>query len=351
MTRCSPPARRRALRAIRGWAVVLGLSAPYATSATLAAAPDPHDAMLATLQRLDQRVADVGYRLANAAAAAGSCAHQRRLSGITLHSAEQYQAEWRAAAERRYGMGGDIGVEAVAANSPAAAAGLRSGDRLLAIDAVPAPAAGRSRGASFARTAAALGQLDAAAARGATDLRILRDGGARDVAFTAQPGCDIAFQLRTDPGYSASTGEGWVSISGQFVAFAADDAELAFILGHELAHAIAGDDAADEAAGATGLARMLGKDHKRVLADEIRADRLGLALAACAGYDPAAGARLWRRYARQHPLSGLLSDGTHQGNGARTGTLDRQVADIARLRAAAAPVCPAPAGFSAQFSG
>jgi predicted Zn-dependent protease len=71
------------------------------------------------------------------------------------------------------------------------------------------------------------------------------------------------------------------------VNFAAEDAEIAVVLGHELAHLVTDS----EAQRARPPARTGTRQR------EARADRVGLRLAACAGYDPAAAAHFWQRYA------------------------------------------------------
>jgi predicted Zn-dependent protease len=100
------------------------------------------------------------------------------------------------------------------------------------------------------------------------------------------------------------------------------DAEIAVVMGHEIAHALREHSrehvsqamAADAAIGigaalfglGQGSAQLAGAGYEALLAtrfsrsDETEADRIGLELAARAGYDPRSGVSLWRKMINAH---------------------------------------------------
>jgi predicted Zn-dependent protease len=104
------------------------------------------------------------------------------------------------------------------------------------------------------------------------------------------------------------------------------DAEIAVIMGHEIAHALREHSreqmsqatAANAAIGigaalfglGQGSAQLAGAGYEALLAtkfsrtDESEADRIGLELAARAGYDPQAGVSLWRKMIDAHSGGG-----------------------------------------------
>ena len=134
-----------------------------------------------------------------------------------------------------------------------------------------------------------------------------------------------------------------VGFTLSLIAEARNQDELAFILGHEAGHHIAGHLAKTQAAAEAGalisgtLARLGGADDATIRAAveagaelgarrysqefELEADALGARLAAAAGYDPVRGAQYFNRI----PDPGNVFLGTHPPNAQRI-ELVRQVA-------------------------
>ena len=81
------------------------------------------------------------------------------------------------------------------------------------------------------------------------------------------------------------------------LAFLRNDDELAIVLGHELAHQILGHPPMRDA---DGLLAAFGINAGEIWRREAEADRLGLRLAAAAGYDLSAAIPFWRRYLRKY---------------------------------------------------
>jgi predicted Zn-dependent protease len=110
--------------------------------------------------------------------------------------------------------------------------------------------------------------------------------------------------------------------SGLVTQLSLSDAEIAVVMGHEIAHALREHSreqvsqaiAAQAAIGAgsallglgQGSAELAGAGYQALIAtrfsrtDESEADRIGLELAARAGYDPRAGVALWRKMMNAH---------------------------------------------------
>ena len=126
------------------------------------------DRSLIGLRAQDQRVANVAYRIATANRVL--CSDQALLTGLVLQSALQYSPRLRPAAMATFHIDDRPAVEAVAAQSPAAAAGLQPDDILLAVD--DQPLATRPSGADAPDTRpATYAPVEAAQARIADALR------------------------------------------------------------------------------------------------------------------------------------------------------------------------------------
>jgi len=144
----------------------------------------------------------------------------------------------------------------------------------------------------------------------------------------------------------------------------ASDDEIAQVMGHEIAHALANHGAekmsrAIAAQGMVGAAAALSKERHQtgVLVGgtalvqlgwllpnsrdaELEADRIGLELAARAGYSPDAGITLWQKMAAANGKSGPEWLSTHPASARRTDEL-RRLADSVRplyLEARSGPI-------------
>jgi hypothetical protein len=262
------------------------------------------DHSLTALRAQDQRVADIAFRLVTASAEL--CADQSPQTGLVLQSALEYSPRLRPQARRQFGLGDAPAVEAVAARSPAAAAGLKVGDSLVAVNGAPLPTApAPSPGAPDPRPAAyqpvevAQARIAAALTTGPAELTVLRGATTLRFQLTGQPGCDYDAQVLPGSGLSASADGRHVFISTAFVNYARSDDMLALVLGHEFAHDVLRH---RERLDAVGFQRRtlgpLGATPGSLRRAEREADYVGLYLTARAGYDISQAAEFWRRFPR-----------------------------------------------------
>jgi len=245
------------------------------------------------LQALDQRVASIGYRLA----IAGTCAAPVPLAGIGLRDLTLYGGDGREAARRAFGLDDAPQLNAVAAASPAARAGLAAGDALLAIGGVAVPAPDAATG--YDRIERLDTAIEGEASDGILDLTVRHDGVSRTVRVPLERGCASRFIVRVADDTQAEADGRYVAITSAYVEQAADDPALAIVLAHELAHNILGHRARLEREGVRyGVAQHFGRNARLIRQTEIEADRVGLDILIRAGFDARAAIafreRQWR---------------------------------------------------------
>lgn len=260
-----------------------GHPAPGAGAALLQDAPAVR---LERLTDLDVRVAEVAWTLA--LANADLCPVNRARAGWTLHSASQYGAELRPLAEARFGLAGDLpGVLAAPPGSPAAEAGLARGDLILSVNGQPL-LEGRPRlEESYDGLEANVAVLDGALARGPVLLTVRRGGAEREVMVRPVSACAYPAQVEITGSFRSRTDGRHIFISDGMANLAENEDQLAFVLAHELAHAVLEHRSQPDVAGVRGrLNWAISMRRGLSLSSEADADRMGLFLVARAGFDP-----------------------------------------------------------------
>lgn len=294
---------------------------------------------LASLTSLDERVARVAWRLS--AANVALCPAARQSAGWALHSAKQYSEGLRPHAAERFGLRGDLpGVLAAPPGSPAAAAGLRAGDLLLTADGQSLAAGDHAGAPSWDGLGRNLRVVDEALADGDARFRVQRGAETLDLIVRPEPACGYDVQLNPSDELNARADGRRLFISTALAGFAASDDELAVILGHELAHHVLRHRRWSEAGGAgrrsnEGAWRTEGGEGGA----ERQADRVGLYLAARAGYDPSVAAPFWRRFGASNWRVRFPQIG-HASAGARAQALELVAQEIEAKRAAGEPLLP-----------
>jgi hypothetical protein len=296
-------------------------------------------ARLTALTALDQRVARVSQRLLESNA--DLCPVVRLSAGWALHSARQYSEDLRPIAEDRFGLDVDLPrVLAAPPGSAAAGAVVRQGDLIVAVDGEPLGVGDGGQRPEFEGLATNIGRIDAALATGSARLTLRRGDSLSEVVVTPHRACGYEVQLNPSDELNARADGRRLFISTALAGFTQSDDELAVILGHELAHHVLRHRSWNDAGGlgrsANTAAGVPGGGPGNA---EQQADRVGLYLAARAGFDPAVGAPFWRRFGDsnwrvRYPQLG------HASAGSRARNLEAVAAEIAARRAAGGDLRP-----------
>ncbi|MEA3002037.1 MAG: hypothetical protein QOH81_825 [Sphingomonadales bacterium] len=285
-----------------------------------------------TLRQADARVAAIAYRLA--LAGRGLCPALHPLTGLLFHHLAEYLPADRVLMTRLYGLDRGPGVLTVLAGSPAAQAGLKAGDVLLAVNgqAFPSPAAQIGlRDADKWRPLAEAGEarLEEALGRGPARLRVLREGRELEVTLGSAPGCFGRVRLARNPKVNAFSNGHDVIVTTAMLDYVRSDDELALVIGHELGHFILGHPPMH---GGDKLLASIGIGSGMFWKREEAADRMALRLMAAAGYDLDAAIPFWRRFLGQYDTDPQIFR-YHPSLGARE-RIARE--EIAAIRAAGA---------------
>jgi hypothetical protein len=215
-------------------------------------------------------------------------------------------------------------VISVVENSPASKAGIVAGDEIIALNGELIPVTGSAGWMTRWLKHHGASSLQA---------NIRRDGNDRTVTIDPLMGCSIPIVYETDDAVNAATDGERIFISSAIVMLAKTDAQLAAVIGHELAHANlghvdkqrvnrvigwAGGTAIDlgflgggiSTGGAFGKAFTKAGARAFSVNFEREADYVGAYYAARAGYDLDGVEEIWRAMGLAHPGSIRLGE-TH----------------------------------------
>jgi len=230
---------------------------------------------LEEMQRLTKRLSAVNWRMG--VANAGLCPRVRDVSGFSTRSVKDMDKALREGAIREMGLTEEPTVWQVAEGSPAEAAGIEIGDRIL-ID-------GEVKGVRDKRVKAAVE---------AGRLRVRKaDGREVDVTIETVPVCDYAVTVSMSPAINAYATGRSVTVTSGMMNFVQSDDELALIVGHELAHNTMGH--IRKIVG-NYILSLGGTRYTRPFESE--ADYVGLYYLARAGYEMEGVEDFWRRLAK-----------------------------------------------------
>jgi Zn-dependent protease with chaperone function len=302
------------------WAAGILLLAAWITP-SYAAAPEDLAAYQALAQQ-DLRLATIGYRLAQANAP--FCDRKTFSPGWVLHDEAQYPD--KGLATTAFVFRSPVAISSVVSGGAAAQLGLQPGDGIAAVDGidVTGPIAVKTRRVT-ARVANIQTLLaDAFVKSGSAVVSMKTAAGPKDV--TLQPPAVCASQFWVDTNTKLDAGADGVSVrvtQGLMTFAAADDAELAAVVAHEMAHNVLRH--RDRLVAAGGA-------KKQILATEMEADRLSVWLMQNAGYDPAAAVRFIERFGRKTSL-GIFSAATHLRWRNRQTLMQAEIADMMQVDA------------------
>lgn len=296
---------------MRLWAlcILVALSAPADSVNSNGKVSDDTQASLLALQRDDQRVADIAWRITSRNA--DSCLKLWASIGVSLQHVSQYAPAYRAAAQAAFGLDSTYpSILAVAEGSPASAAGLKPNDTVRAVNG--ADLAGKSRGqtsaASYDAASDAMAALEALHEHSAATLSIERGGQRLEVSVTPQNVCRSRVELAPGNAINANANGLVAQISGRLVDWVESDDELALVIAHEMAHNLLDHPKRlSEKSALSGLATSLGLAGKAQRQMELDADRMGILMVARAGYNYKIAPDFWARLYANVPLASFLA--------------------------------------------
>jgi hypothetical protein len=235
-------------------------------------------------------------------------------TGFAAESLAQYAPSVRAGVARESGIAAEPSITLIVPGSAAERAGLKAGDVIERVNGTALPTA-LPRKASYAPIQQLEGLLHTPKAQ-----LVVRRGGERvDIALLPAAGCASRLTIKSSRSLNARADGTYLEVTTAAAAFAADPDELAFLIGHEMAHNILGHPA---------LLDRIGRKASTIRPTEMEADRMALTLMKGAGYDPLAAARFWTRFGKATGF-GILSDGTHMRTGPRIAFLRDEAAKLA----------------------
>lgn len=318
------PARRFALALAAACLAPAGLTgaalaAPAATGNPPAASGSALDALMAD----DAQVQTIGWRLASTNAA--FCARTTPSIGLLLYDVFSYRNP--ASVRQSLGIAGDIAVGAVAAGSPAEAAGLRRGEEVIAIAGAPIADEARPAVPSSYRRAERLHAriTEALTATGSVTLQVAAGSEpARTVTIAGKPVCSTRFELLTEGNNAGASGDR-VRVGRNLLTLAVTDDQAATVIAHELGHNILGHP------GLVSGRRTSLATHRIY---EREADRLAIWLMINAGYDAKAAHTFMRIWGKRSGGLGVDLFSSHDGWQQRERLMAGELATIDTRRAA-----------------
>jgi hypothetical protein len=187
---------------------------------------------------------------------------------------------------------------------------------------------------------AALDLIQRAFDGGDATFDILRDGARRSIAIHPIAGCAVRVQLVPSSRLNAFADDRYASVSTAIARYANDDAELAFVIGHELAHGFLRHQALlSGSAASDGRSGHRHPPTRLVLETERQADQVALYMLARAGFDIAGIPNFLRRFAdAQGVVLSFARD--HPSSRERIAAAEATIADIGHKRAIGAPSIP-----------
>ncbi len=253
--------------------------------------PDPNLQVVA-LKAQDLRLASLVFRLTVANRAL--CRNLMSATGLVLHGRDQYPPSIRAAAARELVFETPVAVEGVVEGSPAALAGIKAHDSLVAVNDFPIASAEPVAGQSSSARDSAERMIGSIPPASPIRLTVLRTGEKREFEITPKAACRIRAEVLPASSLAGQT-DGEIAQFGDRLLGRLDDGGLAAVAAHELGHAILEHRRRLEAQGVRkGLLGEFGASRAANRKAEMEADRLSVHILGNAAMDPALLLQFWR---------------------------------------------------------
>ncbi|MCG2582789.1 M48 family metallopeptidase [Massilia sp. TS11] len=275
--------------------------------------------------------------------------YSRNLLGFTAQNKYSYPGDLVDAAQLGLGMGDRLQVTSVLAGSGAARAGLRRGDQLVAAEGRPLPTGPNAESVA----GGVLGPL--AASMPALRMSIVRNGDAQQIQLPVTRACAFRVELGNADNANTYIDGNRILITRGLMLMAETEAELAFLIAHDMAHNILGHPGLQRttstAAGMIDNLQSLRPDTSMLIGTgglrpmpekfDSAADALAIYLLARAGIKPDGMARFFKTLGENYPES-VMNGYTHfhPWTASRARALDSALAELKTKQAAAKPLLP-----------
>jgi hypothetical protein len=273
----------------------------------------------------------------------------RNLLGFTAKNRWSYPGDYNEAAHVAFGMDERLQVTGVLAGSGAARVGLQTGDVLLSAGGKPLPTGQHAlsqAGGIFNKIIATQASMP---------MSIERRGSERQIAIPVTRACAFGIEVGNADNVNAYGDGARVLVTRGMIAFTRNDDELAFVLAKTMAHNMLGHPATQRNQATIGSIidnlRSINPDTSMLIGSggikampaeaDAAADRLGIYLAARAGYDVADAPAFWRRLAEAYPpsvLNGYAAN--HPALPARMAAVERALNEVKVKRSAKKALVP-----------
>ena len=225
---------------------------------------------------LNERLERIAARIM--IANADLCSATENDIGLSTHTLNDYPDELQPAAEHYLNVDHGLSVRTVRPQSPANKAGLRTGDRIIKINEtslIDSPLFIENELAGPMAKAIFHSALDGLSPAATAMIEYQRGLNTRRAELSVTPKCKLPVTLFFSEDVNGHLIDGEVWMTSALMRTLQDDVRVAYIMAHEMAHALGG--------------------HADIHTPdiELEADRLGLILLARAGYDPDALSTFW----------------------------------------------------------
>jgi len=268
--------------------------------------------------------------------------------GFLTMNLDNAPREYRAAYANLFGITRQITLISVFENSPADRAKLAVGDTIVSVN-------GKTIGTgSSGRTQVA--ELIAESEGKPLSMTVRRGGSLVPVELTPRMICNYPTVLHNDDSVNAFADGSRIIVTSGMMRFAESDDELAFVIGHELAHNTMGhieSKVGNMILGGIIGAILTGLSGVNVIdpmmqvgalafsqAFEAEADYVGVYYAARAGYDTKKAAYFWRRMAAAHPTAIGLQGTTHPSTAKRFLAVEAATGEVTGKRSRGETLIP-----------
>jgi hypothetical protein len=273
----------------------------------------------------------------------------RNLLGFTAKNKYSYSSEFVNSAQKILGLDDQLQVMGVMAGSGAAGVGVRNGDKLVAVNDTLLP-----QGQNAEHQAGGV-LVPLLAERTSINLAVNRDGANVSLKVPLTHACAFVVELGNTESVNAYADGHRVMVTRGMMHVAGSDDELAYVLVTEMAHNILGH--ATKQHMRTTVANIIDKltqlhpDKNSIDGQapikpstqelDIAADKLGLYMAARAGYNVDNAEQFWLRLATQYPPTALDSyTAIHPATASRLSAISKVVSEIKAKQAAKKPLIP-----------